>query len=363
LARQAGFPGDLRAVSGPELAQMSEAEFAASAAEATVFGRISPQQKEALVDALRSQGEYVAMMGDGVNDVLSLKKANLGIAMESGSSATRAVAAIVLLGDSFEVMPQAFNEGHRIVNSIQEILKLFMTTVFALLLLIIGISMLGLGFPFTTLQSTLLAIFARGVPPLILALTVSSLRQRTSLLQNILQFTLPASFLLFFFGRLIYIGIYFVVVNYLEQAQLTQQAVIELGENNGRDYSALSVDEFEILAQILAAQTGLTTFFVLAGVLLMVFAQPPVRWLAGGNPYTGRQWLPTIAAAILMVIYAVILMLPQVRFAFDLVGLPLGMNLAIVGTTVLWCVAQLAVWRSHLLERFLGLEVRVENDA
>jgi cation-transporting ATPase E len=113
---------------------MGEAEFAQTAASATVFGRITPQQKEALVDALRGQGEYVAMMGDGVNDVLSLKKANLGVAMESGSSATRSVAAMILLGDSFEAMPQAFTEGQRIVNSIQDILKLFMATVFALLL-------------------------------------------------------------------------------------------------------------------------------------------------------------------------------------------------------------------------------------
>jgi cation-transporting ATPase E len=83
LAKQAGLPGVLHAVSGPELAAMSEGEFAQTAAEATVFGGISPQQKEQLGDALRNQGEYVAMIGDGVNGVLSLKKANMGIAMEN----------------------------------------------------------------------------------------------------------------------------------------------------------------------------------------------------------------------------------------------------------------------------------------
>jgi len=121
LDKQAGLPGNLKAVSGPELAQMSPAEFNQTAAEATVFGRITPRQKEGLVDALRGQGEYVAMMGDGVNDVLSLKKANMGVAMESGSTATRSVAAMILLGDSFEAMPKAFTEGQRIVNSIQNI--------------------------------------------------------------------------------------------------------------------------------------------------------------------------------------------------------------------------------------------------
>lgn len=359
LARQAGFPGDLQAVSGPELAEMSSAEFAESAATATVFGRISPQQKEALVDALRSRGEYVAMIGDGVNDVLSLKKANLGVAMESGSTATRAVAAIVLLGDSFEVMPHAFSEGRRIVNSIQEILKLFMVTVFALLLLIIGITMLSIGFPFTTLQSTLLSFFTRGIPPLVLALAATPVRQTRNLMQDILHFTIPASLTIFLFGLLIYIGAYYVADHRLAEAHLTQEAVIELGQHIGRDYSGLRPEEFHGIVRVVAAQTALTTFFVLAGVLLMVFAQPPVRRLAGGSPYNGGKWLPTIVAGVLAVSYMVLLAMPRLRLFFDLVPLPLSLNLAIVIVTLLWGAVQLALWRSHVLGRFLGVEVPI----
>ena len=101
LARQAGLPADAKLVSGLELAEMSDAEFAQAAHDATIFGRMTPEQKERLVDALRKQGFYVAMTGDGVNDVLSLKKAQLGIAMQSGSQAARNVADIILLNDSF----------------------------------------------------------------------------------------------------------------------------------------------------------------------------------------------------------------------------------------------------------------------
>ena len=101
LAKQAGVSGEIPLLSGPQLAEMSEAEFDQAAEAGSIFGRISPDQKEQLVDALRRNGHYVAMTGDGVNDVLSLKKANLGIAMESGSAATRGVADIVLLDDSF----------------------------------------------------------------------------------------------------------------------------------------------------------------------------------------------------------------------------------------------------------------------
>jgi cation-transporting ATPase E len=220
LAKQAGLPGDLKAVSGPDLAQMSDAEFTQTAVEATVFGRITPQQKEKLVESLQSQGEYVAMMGDGVNDVLSLKKANMGIAMESGSTATRSVAAMVLLGDSFEAMPPALAEGQRIVSSIMSILKLFMVTVFGLLLLIIGIVFLGLGFPFTALQSSIVSFFARNIPAMILAVIAVAGSQRGSLWGNIIHFTLPAGFAVFVFGLLIYMGTFFVVERNLIDLQI-----------------------------------------------------------------------------------------------------------------------------------------------
>ena len=99
LARQVGFPEDIRLVSGSELAAMSQSEFDQAAAEATIFGRITPEQKNRLVDALLRRGKRVAMMGDGVNDVLALKKATLGIAMQGGSSAAQNVADMVLLHD------------------------------------------------------------------------------------------------------------------------------------------------------------------------------------------------------------------------------------------------------------------------
>jgi len=355
LARQAGLPGALEAVSGPELARMSEGEFRQTAVDATVFGRITPQQKEALVAALRASGEYVAMIGDGVNDVLSLKKANMGIAMESGSSATRNVAAMVLLGDSFEAMPPALKEGTRIINSIQNILKLFMVTVFALLLLIIAITILGLGFPFTALQSTLLSFFARGAPPFVLAVTAVTIRQRTSLGQNIFHFTLPASFTIFLFGLFIYMGAFFLVDRGLAQIVVTPEMVNTLERTIGPAASRMTPEQFNQTAVLLAAQTALTTFFVFAGITLMIFAEPPFAWFAGGAPYRGRNWLPLAAAVALFVVYLLVLALPRLRAFFTLVPLPGVFYAGIAVLTVLWVFVQRFVWRSGWLARFLDL--------
>ncbi len=108
---------------------MDDSAFDTAAVAGNIFGRITPQQKEKLVDALRRRGHYVAMIGDGVNDVLSLKKADLGIAMQSGSQATRGVADIILVNDSFAALGPAVQEGQRIVNGMQDILKLFLTRI------------------------------------------------------------------------------------------------------------------------------------------------------------------------------------------------------------------------------------------
>ncbi len=140
LARQAGLPGDMKLISGPDLTAMSPAEFDQAAAEATVFGRITPEQKDRLVDSLLRQGKRVAMMGDGVNDVPALKKASLGIAMQSGSSAARNVADMILLNDSFNALRPAFHEGRRIIGGMSNALYLFLTRVATTTLIIIGVT-------------------------------------------------------------------------------------------------------------------------------------------------------------------------------------------------------------------------------
>ena len=124
----------------------------------------------------------------------------------------------------------------------------------------------------------------------------------------------------------------------------------------GQDFSNLSPDEFSARAQVFSAQTALTSFFVLAGVLLMVFAEPPIRWLAGGAPYSGK-WMPTIAAVVLIVAYAIILFaLPRVRLFFDLVAVPPSIHIGVFLMTVIWVFVQRAVWRARSFERFLDLD-------
>jgi cation-transporting ATPase E len=138
----------------------------------SIFGRIAPDQKVIIVETLKAHGHRVAMIGDGVNDVLAIKSANLGIAMGSGSSASKAVSGLVLAGDRFEVLPETLDEGRAIVRNVRRGAKLFLVkNVYAFLLILACYAGLGLPFPLAPQQVTLLNWTVIGVPALAMAMS------------------------------------------------------------------------------------------------------------------------------------------------------------------------------------------------
>ncbi len=178
LARLAGLTGP--AISGPELAALAPGERFDEAVEAhTVFGRIEPEQKEQIVDSLRGRGHQVAMVGDGVNDARALKRAQVGVAMRSGSAVTRDVADLVLLDDSFATLPPARMEGRRIVAGVGSSMFLFLARVTTQMLVILTVTLLGLGFPYTPTQVGL-TLFTVGVPTFFLTLWARPAPPRTT---------------------------------------------------------------------------------------------------------------------------------------------------------------------------------------
>ncbi len=158
----------------------------------TVFGRVNPHQKRAMVGALQSRGHTVAMTGDGVNDVLALKDADVGIAMASGAEATRAVAQLVLLDSNFSGLPQVVAEGRRVINNLQRVASLFLTkTTYAVLIaLVVGLS--GLPYPFLPRHLTLVGTLTIGVPAFFLALAPNEERLTGRFFQKVARVALPS---------------------------------------------------------------------------------------------------------------------------------------------------------------------------
>ena len=187
----------------------------------TTFGRVRPDQKRAMVHALQSHGHTVAMTGDGVNDVLALKDADIGVAMGAGSPAARAVAQIVLLDNRFATLPYVVGEGRRVIGNIERVATLFLTkTVYSVLLaLLVGIECLlakplgadPLLYPFQPIHVTIAAWFTIGIPSFILSLAPNNERANAGFVRRVLSSALPsglivgtatfASYLLAYHGR------------------------------------------------------------------------------------------------------------------------------------------------------------------
>ena len=354
LARQAGLPQDAVLVSGLELAEMDDAAFAEAAAGATVFGRVTPEQKQKLVQALKAEGHYVAMTGDGVNDVLSLKEANLGIAMQSGSQATRNAADIVLLNDSFAALPAAFKEGQRIRRGLQGILQLFLARVFTVALIILAVLLVEAGFPFSPAHLSLLTLLTVGIPTFGLALWARPGPVPASLGKELLRFVLPAATLLAATAFLVYTVVF--VVNRLGVEDfIVVDGVIAIELGSLQDAPVIGTADAGPAAPDEIAREALIHTLVLGGLILVVFAAPPTSaWAAVERP-TG-DWRPALLALAMLPIYVAILTVPPLREFFQLETLELEDYFVIGGLVALWALLLRRVWRNNSFGRFFGYD-------
>ncbi|UXY20520.1 cation-translocating P-type ATPase [Streptomyces cynarae] len=166
-------------------------EMGKSLDKGTVFGRVTPQQKRDMVGALQSRGHTVAMTGDGVNDVLALKDADIGVSMGSGSEATRAVAQIVLLDNSFATLPSVVGEGRRVIGNITRVATLFLVkTVYSVLLAVLVVCS-QVEYPFLPRHLTLLSTLTIGVPAFFLALAPNNERARPHFVRRVMRYSIP----------------------------------------------------------------------------------------------------------------------------------------------------------------------------
>ncbi|MGC4997877.1 HAD-IC family P-type ATPase [Streptomyces sp. DT195] len=192
VARKLGLSG--KAVDARRL-PADPADMAKAVDRATVFGRVTPQQKREMVGALQSEGRTVAMTGDGVNDVLALKDADIGVSMGSGSEATRAVAQIVLLNNSFATLPSVVAEGRRVIGNITRVATLFLVkTVYSVLLALLVVAW-QVEYPFLPRHLTLLSTLTIGVPAFFLALAPNKERARPHFVRRVMRYSIPGGLL------------------------------------------------------------------------------------------------------------------------------------------------------------------------
>ncbi len=191
IAARVGIPHADAPVDARDLPDDQDA-LVAALESSSVFGRVQPHQKRVMVEALQAAGHVVAMTGDGVNDVPALKQADIGIAMGTGSQASRSVSRIVLLDSTFAAFPQVLEEGRRVIANIERVANLFVTKTVYAAVLAIAVGVLGVPFPFYPRHLTVVSTFTIGVPGFFLALASAAPRARPGFTRRVTRFTLPA---------------------------------------------------------------------------------------------------------------------------------------------------------------------------
>jgi cation-transporting ATPase E len=191
IAGRLGLVGADRPIDATELSD-DPGELGAVLEERSVFGRVTPEQKRAMVRALQSRGHVVAMTGDGVNDALALKDADIGVAMGSGTEATRGVAQLVLLDSEFDALPPVVAEGRRVLGNIERTSGLYLTKTVYAMLLSLAVGVVGFAFPFLPRHLTLVGALTIGIPSFFLALAPNTDRFRPGFVGRVMRFAIPA---------------------------------------------------------------------------------------------------------------------------------------------------------------------------
>ncbi len=282
-AAAAGVPGadrmvDLSTIEG-------EKDYTALSRHYTIFGRVSPQDKQGLIEALRKDGHGVAMVGDGVNDIPALKAADCSIAMAGGSDAACRVAQITLLDADFDVMPRIVLEGRRVINNITRAASLFLVKNIFSLLLSVLLLIFPFAYPFAPIQLTLVSSLTIGIPSFVLALQPSRDRVSGSFLRNVIMRALP--------GGVCTAALIIPLMAFSDGLGFSQDVVSSLSTLIA-GYSGLVV-LFLTCLPLNALRGGLVAAMAVlfAGAVLLL---PQVFYL---SPVSGGQWWVLAAAAVL----------------------------------------------------------------
>jgi cation-transporting ATPase E len=311
VASAVGVPAGAGVVIGDELPE-DRTELARIADENTIFCRIRPEQKKALVSALAERGRFVAMIGDGVNDVPALKRARMAVAMGSGSQITKGIADIVLLKDQFSRLPRAVSEGRRIARNIHRLGRLYVTkTVYAAALIVL-VAIPGWAFPFLPRQLTLAAFLTIGIPSFVLALAPSDgPLYRGRLLRALAAFAVPAGLA-------------------IAAASLTSFFLVDTVFGGSLE----------------AGRTAATTTLVVLGLcFILLLERGP-----GREDIAIQSYMLALVAA-LGALYALALAVPVVRGFFDLTPMGGGQLFLALLSAAAGLVLASVVWRIPAIEQ------------
>lgn len=353
----ADIPGERKIISGPELDAMDPETFERTVLETNIFGRMKPENKQAVIEALKKNGRYVAMIGDGANDVKSLKTAQVGVALESGSGAARGVADMVLVNDNFSALPKALVEGRRTVSGMRDILKIYLTRNIALAIMFIAIYVFIGYLPMIPIQNTYYAFVSVTIMAFFMTIFAKPDDNKNLILPDVLRFCVPSAIMIAGVGLAVYAGFWMMssngilVIDWQHMADIAGlDSVDALLEKYSWGAGAVNVDE-------IVARSAMLFFVSTAGILQMLLVCPRFKFLSADGR-TNKSIIPiALVIFVFLVIFAMYAYFPIV--AVDLVELvlfPTEAFVLLIGIVMVWFFAELFVLKKnvfkHAVDRF-----------
>ena len=320
----ANIPGERKILSGEELDALEGEERTKAILETNIFGRMKPDHKEMIIATLKNEGRYVAMVGDGVNDVKSLKMANVGVALQSGSGAARGVADMVLVDDNFAALPKALVEGRRTVSGMRDILKIYLSRNFLLAALVLFIMFIFASafsydaIPFLPTQATFYAMVSVSIAAFLMTLWAQPDENRGAVLPEVLRYAIPTALIAGIFALIAYSIFYVLTINEVIAIAYSPEDLAILGwpqfrEKDGVDavtlmleyYKVGTIDEIPIYRYAeINARNAMLLFCILEGITQLFMVTPYKKFLSiDGNLH--KDIKPTL---LIFLLYGVVVL-------------------------------------------------------
>ncbi|MDR0778679.1 MAG: HAD-IC family P-type ATPase [Methanomassiliicoccaceae archaeon] len=346
----AGLPGERKILSGIELETLEGEERRKRILETNIFGRMKPDQKELVIEELKESGRYVAMVGDGVNDVKSLKEANVGIALQSGSGAARGVADMILVSDDFSSLPRALIEGNRTVSGMRDILKMYLARNFVIAILVLLTAALFHTPPLLPITNAVYAFLGLSIASFLMIIWAKPSKVEESVLPSVLKHAIPTALLISLFGFLLYCLFTLDGVHDILGITLTDAQRSIYGWNAGAGVIGEATE--------IVARNALLVFLLSAALLQILFVAPYFReFSVDGRLH--KDIKPTIMvfvllALVVLVFWAINEYGDTYTFVkeFSIFILPPSVYIITIGFIAAWFFVTRWALREKFLDRF-----------
>jgi len=345
LFKIAGLPGERIILSGDELEKLEGSDRTERIIGTNIFGRMKPDQKQLVIEELKKSGRYVAMVGDGVNDVRSLKAANVGVALQSGSGAARGVADMVLMSDDFSALPKAMIEGNRTVSGMRDILKMYLSRNFVICLLVFLTIIIFRAPPLFPITATFYAIVGLSIAAFFMVIWAKPSKVEGSILPEVLRYALPSALMITLFGMILYSILYYGMDVGLFDA------FIKISD----DPAWLKTYGFnDGLGPEIVARNALLVFLTLTGIIQVMIVVPRFKFFSVDGRIV-KDVKPTILALLLIglmaLAYWAVWNYEMFAEFVTIPPLPAAVYVSALATVAAWFFVTRSVLRRGILEK------------